>query len=228
MPEESRMPEDDRETLLDVRALTVEYVSEHGSVRACDDVSFSVRRGEILGVAGESGLGQVHPDHRAHPAGTAPRGDHGGRDPVPSPGRRRTPSSLVGLSERDLRKLRWRDMAIVLQSASERPQPRRPARRPVHRRPARTRPDTRPAGGAPTHRGTPHPRRPHRRPGEPLPARTVRRHPATRHHRARSRLRRRPRRHGRTHHRRRRGDAASDTGEHPAAARTGSVSPWCS
>jgi peptide/nickel transport system ATP-binding protein len=44
--------------LLEVRGLTVEYVAEGGSVRACDDVSFTVRRGEILGVAGESGSGK--------------------------------------------------------------------------------------------------------------------------------------------------------------------------
>ncbi|CAM5698096.1 ABC transporter ATP-binding protein OS=Streptomyces alboniger OX=132473 GN=CP975_23145 PE=3 SV=1 [Streptomyces alboniger] len=116
MPEESRMPEDDRETLLDVRALTVEYVSEHGSVRACDDVSFSVRRGEILGVAGESGSGKstliTALTRLERPPAVTTAGEilfrpRDAADPV----------DLVGLSERDLRKLRWRDMAIVLQSA---------------------------------------------------------------------------------------------------------------
>lgn len=44
--------------LLDVRNLRVEYLLKGGSIKAVDDVSFFVRRGEVFGLAGESGCGK--------------------------------------------------------------------------------------------------------------------------------------------------------------------------
>src|SRR5204862_8168385 len=41
--------------LLEVHDLTVHFATEDGLVEAVDNVSFSVRPGEILGVVGESG-----------------------------------------------------------------------------------------------------------------------------------------------------------------------------
>jgi peptide/nickel transport system ATP-binding protein len=102
--------------LLDVRGLTVEYVAEDGGVRACDDVSFTVRRGEILGVAGESGSGKstlitaltrLERPPAVTTAGQILFRPHGSSEPI----------DLVPMSERQLRKHRWRDLAIVLQSA---------------------------------------------------------------------------------------------------------------
>ncbi len=45
-------------TILDVRGLSVEYITDGGSVLAVDDVSFSLAPGEFLGVVGESGCGK--------------------------------------------------------------------------------------------------------------------------------------------------------------------------
>lgn len=44
--------------LLDVRDLTVEFPTRRGTLRALDQVSFSIDSGEVLGVVGESGAGK--------------------------------------------------------------------------------------------------------------------------------------------------------------------------
>jgi len=45
--------------LLDVTDLTVEFATREGPLRAVDRVSFSVDRGEIMGLVGESGSGKT-------------------------------------------------------------------------------------------------------------------------------------------------------------------------
>ncbi len=44
--------------LLEVKNLVVEFPGRHGTLRALDDISFSIAPGEILGMVGESGAGK--------------------------------------------------------------------------------------------------------------------------------------------------------------------------
>lgn len=46
------------QTLLEVKHLNVDYLAADGTVHAVTDVNFTLRRGEILGLAGESGSGK--------------------------------------------------------------------------------------------------------------------------------------------------------------------------
>ena len=46
------------ELLLDVKNLVTEFKTENGIVRAVDDVSFQVNKGEVIGIVGESGSGK--------------------------------------------------------------------------------------------------------------------------------------------------------------------------
>jgi len=45
-------------TLLEVKNLSVDYLAANGTVHAVSDVSITLKRGEILGLAGESGCGK--------------------------------------------------------------------------------------------------------------------------------------------------------------------------
>jgi peptide/nickel transport system ATP-binding protein len=106
------------EIVLDVRDLTVEYIGPDGAVAACRDVTLALRRGEILGIAGESGSGKstliTALTRLQRPPATTTSGSitfH------PADGRPGT--DLVGLSARELRRMRWSTMSIVLQSAMD-------------------------------------------------------------------------------------------------------------
>ncbi len=44
--------------VMDAKDLRVWYATDRGPVRAVDGVTFSLRRGEILGLVGESGCGK--------------------------------------------------------------------------------------------------------------------------------------------------------------------------
>jgi oligopeptide/dipeptide ABC transporter ATP-binding protein len=94
--------------LLVVEGLTTEIRRRRGSFAAVDDVSFTVQRGEILGLVGESGCGKtmsVLSLMRLLPSAASVKGGRAlldGRD-------------LLGLSEREMRAVRGKDVAMVFQ-----------------------------------------------------------------------------------------------------------------
>ena len=49
---------DDAAPLLEVKNLSIAFPAAHGEVNIVDDVSFSVRPGETMGLVGESGCGK--------------------------------------------------------------------------------------------------------------------------------------------------------------------------
>lgn len=96
--------------LLEVRDLDVEFRTERGAVKAVDGVSFSIKPGEVLGLAGESGSGKstialslmrVLPPPAVITGGQAWFGDH----------------DILAMNDEELRKFRWRDVSMVFQSA---------------------------------------------------------------------------------------------------------------
>ena len=133
------------EKLLDVRHLSVDYLASNGTVHAVTDVSFTLRRGEILGLAGESGSGKSTLAYAITRLLRPPAAITEGEIlyyPQPNRSQSMTYSRLPGfrrrgkkksangdtadgercidlleLSPSQLRAMRWNDLAIVFQSA---------------------------------------------------------------------------------------------------------------
>ena len=49
----------DEKIILDVKNLTVQFKTPHGIVKAVNDISFDLKKGETLGILGESGSGKT-------------------------------------------------------------------------------------------------------------------------------------------------------------------------
>jgi peptide/nickel transport system ATP-binding protein len=97
-------------TVLEVRDLSVEYLLEHGTVLAVDQVSFDLASGEFIGIVGESGCGKTTLLFAIAQLLAPPAEITGGS--VTFLGR-----NMVGLTDRELAAVRWKDMSVVMQSA---------------------------------------------------------------------------------------------------------------
>jgi peptide/nickel transport system ATP-binding protein len=94
--------------MLSVRDLKVSFRTEQGVVRAIDGVSFDVAEGEILGVVGESGSGKTVSLLAVMGLITDPNAVIEGSIKYQG-------QELVGLSSREMRKLRGREIAMIFQ-----------------------------------------------------------------------------------------------------------------
>ncbi|MCL2541796.1 MAG: ABC transporter ATP-binding protein [Nocardioidaceae bacterium] len=104
------------DVLLEARALSVDYVSERGPwVPACADVDLTVHAGEIVGIAGESASGKSTLLTALTRLQRPPAVTSGGS--VTYRPRGGDPVDLVSMSERQLSRLRWTEMSVVMQSA---------------------------------------------------------------------------------------------------------------
>ena len=96
--------------LLEVRGLSVDYITETANVRAVDSVDLDLMPGEFLGIVGESGCGKSTLVFAIAQLLFPPAEIAGGS--VTFQGQ-----DMVELTDAALRHIRWRDYSVVMQSA---------------------------------------------------------------------------------------------------------------
>ena len=96
------------ELLLDVKGLTVRFPTTDGVVQAVSDVSFTLRRGETLGIVGESGSGKSVSNLAIMGLLNRARAQVSGE--ILFQGR-----DLLGLDRGELQRIRGKDIAMVFQ-----------------------------------------------------------------------------------------------------------------
>ncbi len=96
---------------LEVKNLKMYYFTSRGPVKAVDDISFTLKRGEVLGLAGESGCGKSSLGFTLLGMPTPPGKIVGGSIKVDG-------REIVGLPEDVLRKeIRWEKISMIFQGA---------------------------------------------------------------------------------------------------------------
>lgn len=96
--------------LLQVRNVSVDYVTDNGNARAVNNVSLDIRPGETLGLAGESGCGKSTLAFAIANLHAAPALISEGQ--IIFEGR-----DVLKMSSAELRRFRWNEASIVFQSA---------------------------------------------------------------------------------------------------------------
>ena len=96
--------------VLEVDDLTVHYLTPRGPVIAADAVSFYIRKGEIVGLVGESGCGKTTVAMAILQTVQPPGKIVGGEVKING-------HNILGMSEAQLRAIRWRQLALVPQGA---------------------------------------------------------------------------------------------------------------
>jgi len=99
-------------SLLDIRDLCVDYITDTGPVRAIDHLDLIVERGEIIGVAGESGSGKTTLAKALMRILPAPAVISGGEIIFDG-------QDVCRMDDEELRRIRWREISMVFQSATD-------------------------------------------------------------------------------------------------------------
>lgn len=97
-------------TMLEVKNLTVSYRMEDSKIRACEDVSFTIEEGEIVGLVGESGSGKST-------VGKAILQLSDKNAEIESGEILFKGTDLLELPDNDLRELRWDEIVVISQSS---------------------------------------------------------------------------------------------------------------
>lgn len=103
------------DVILDIRHLAVDYVGENSVTPAVNDVSLTLRRGEVLGIAGESGSGKSTLAYAITRLHKPPAQITGGEMIYTNADGSTT--DILSMSENELRDFRWEELSIVFQSA---------------------------------------------------------------------------------------------------------------
>ncbi|WLD92019.1 ABC transporter ATP-binding protein [Alkalihalobacillus sp. AL-G] len=98
------------ETILNVENLTAHYVTEKGEARAVEDVSFTVRKREMLGLIGESGCGKTTVAQSILRLLEYPGKIVSGKAVLDG-------NDLIQATEKELEKIRWSEISVIPQSA---------------------------------------------------------------------------------------------------------------
>jgi oligopeptide/dipeptide ABC transporter ATP-binding protein len=103
------MSETEAQDILEIDGLSIAYPISIGTVRAVEDISLSVHKGEVLGIVGESGCGKSTFGLSILKLLKAP-----GR--ITSGSIRFKGRDIIAMDERELLDLRGRDIAMIFQS----------------------------------------------------------------------------------------------------------------
>jgi oligopeptide/dipeptide ABC transporter ATP-binding protein len=101
--------------VLEIRNLSVDYGAGTGAVRAVNDVSLSLRRGRVLGIAGESGSGKSTLAYAITRLHTAPAVIAGGE--LIYTGADGVGRDILTMTPKELTAFRWEELSVVFQSA---------------------------------------------------------------------------------------------------------------
>jgi peptide/nickel transport system ATP-binding protein len=97
-------------SLLDVVNLKTHYLTKRGPVRAVDNVSFQVKQGQAMGLAGESGCGKTTVALSIMKILPSEGKIVGGKVLLKD-------IDLASISEKQMRKIRWKEISLVFQGA---------------------------------------------------------------------------------------------------------------
>lgn len=103
-----------KDTLLEVRHLVTEFRTEDETVKAVNDISFTLSKGETIGIVGESGSGKSVTSLSVMRLIPNPPGKITGGEIIYH-SKRKGPIDIVKLSEKEMRELRGNEIAMIFQ-----------------------------------------------------------------------------------------------------------------